>query len=430
MKEKLYLDGDYYTAPAVYVKEGAGSWQLYYICRDYLGSITHITNSSGSVVQELSYDAWGRLRNPANQQAYAPGQEPELFLGRGYTGHEHLTQFGLINMNARLYDPAVGRFLLPDPYVQMPDFSQSFNRYTYCLNNPFAYTDPSGENPILIAAIIIGAAAGGYTGYKIADAKGYDFGNWQTYAYMLGGTAIGGASGYLGATVAAGGGFMANTMGIVSSSFFNSMGMTALSGGMMSPSVSFGVASYDFGSGEWGYLGKKGNKWYQNLGYGFGALANLSDAVSLFRGGGQNVKVNSASTKDGHEWWGHSSITDENGNTLVSVGPDSQVQKAASLSETWRNSIKGADVAWDTYLGDKGTWSVELNNVSTTAISKYASGVTRWDLLLNSCVGHTSRALWSAGVPNIYLFHPHLLNFQLMIRQLGIYSSPYLYQIR
>ncbi|GAA5578451.1 hypothetical protein JFY68_05990 [Porphyromonas gingivalis] len=165
------------------------------------------------------------------------------------------------------------------------------------------------------------------------------------------------------------------------------------------------------------------------MGYGLGALANLSDGVSLFRGGGQNIKVNSASTKGDNEWWGHSSITDEKGNSLLSVGPDSQVQKATSLSETWKNSIKGADLSWDTCLGKEGTWSVELNNISATAISKYASGVTRWDLLLNSCVGHTSRALWGAGVPNIYLFHPHFLNAQLLIRQLGIYSSPYLYQI-
>ena len=48
-------------------------------------------------------------------------------------------------MNARLYDPALGRFLSPDPYVQEMDFSQNFNRYSYCLNNPLRYTDPSGE---------------------------------------------------------------------------------------------------------------------------------------------------------------------------------------------------------------------------------------------------------------------------------------------
>ncbi|MDR2473507.1 MAG: RHS repeat-associated core domain-containing protein, partial [Tannerella sp.] len=77
--------------------------------------------------------------------AYAPGTEPELLLGRGYTGHEHLTQFGLINMNARLYDPALGRFLSPDPYVQNPFDGQSYNRYAYALNNPLIYTDPSGE---------------------------------------------------------------------------------------------------------------------------------------------------------------------------------------------------------------------------------------------------------------------------------------------
>jgi RHS repeat-associated protein len=143
--EKLYLGGDYYTAPVVCMKKGDGAWNIYYICRDYLGSITHIIDKNNTVVQELSYDAWGNLRNPVTQKVYEPGEAPELFLGRGYTGHVYLPKFGLINMNARLYDPVVGRFLSPDPYVQMPDFSQSFNRYSYCLNNPFKYTDPSGE---------------------------------------------------------------------------------------------------------------------------------------------------------------------------------------------------------------------------------------------------------------------------------------------
>ena len=44
-----------------------------------------------------------------------------------------------------MYDPLLGRFLSPDNYVQLSDFSQSFNRYSYCLNNPLKYTDPSGE---------------------------------------------------------------------------------------------------------------------------------------------------------------------------------------------------------------------------------------------------------------------------------------------
>ena len=58
---------------------------------------------------------------------------------------EHLKDFGLINMNARLYDPVLGRFLSPDPYVQAPDLPANFNRYAYGLNNPLKYTDISGE---------------------------------------------------------------------------------------------------------------------------------------------------------------------------------------------------------------------------------------------------------------------------------------------
>lgn len=142
--ERLYLDGDVYSAPAVYIKQN-GEWKIYYICRDYLGSITHVANADGTLKQELSYDAWGRLRDPETQVVYAVGTEPDLFLGRGYTGHEHLAWYGLINMNARLYDATLGRFLSPDPYVQMPDCTQNFNRYSYCLNNPLKYNDETGE---------------------------------------------------------------------------------------------------------------------------------------------------------------------------------------------------------------------------------------------------------------------------------------------
>jgi RHS repeat-associated protein len=60
-----------------------------------------------------------------------------------------LPEFNLINMNGRLYDPQIGRFLSTDNYVQEPTNSQNFNRYSYCLNNPLKYTDPSGEWALL-----------------------------------------------------------------------------------------------------------------------------------------------------------------------------------------------------------------------------------------------------------------------------------------
>lgn len=157
-KEKLYLFGDYYGAAAVYVKDGSSD-NVYYILRDYLGSITQIISSDGILKEELSYDAWGRLRNPASQIVYTTDQEPLLFLGRGYSGHEYLPQFGLINMNARLYDPILSRCLSPDPFVQMPDFSQNFNRYTYGMNNPLRYVDKDGEFLHIIIGAIIGGTA-------------------------------------------------------------------------------------------------------------------------------------------------------------------------------------------------------------------------------------------------------------------------------
>ena len=74
-----------------------------------------------------------------------------------------LCEFDIINMNGRLYDPVLGRFFSPDNYVQMPDNSQNFNRYSYCLNNPLKYADPSGDVFVLddfIAITAMGAMMG------------------------------------------------------------------------------------------------------------------------------------------------------------------------------------------------------------------------------------------------------------------------------
>ncbi|MDR2002373.1 MAG: glycohydrolase toxin TNT-related protein, partial [Prevotella sp.] len=87
---------------------------------------------------------------------------------RGYTGHEHLAEFGLINMNGRMYDPVLGRFLSPDPYVQSPLFSQNFNRYAYCWNNPLRFNDPDGEwIHIAIGALVGGVINWGAHGFRM-----------------------------------------------------------------------------------------------------------------------------------------------------------------------------------------------------------------------------------------------------------------------
>jgi len=83
-----------------------------------------------------------RRRNPTNW-TYTTVPTPST-TRRGYTGHEHLDKFALINMNGRVYDPIIGRFLSPDPYIQAPYFAQNFDRYSYVWNNPLKYVDPSG----------------------------------------------------------------------------------------------------------------------------------------------------------------------------------------------------------------------------------------------------------------------------------------------
>ncbi len=141
-KEYTWIGGDAYSAPVVAEKAG-GTTTYYYLLRDYLGNITHKVNTSNTVVAEYSYDAWGRRRDK-DDWSYTLSGEPDLLAGRSFTSHEYLPWFELVNMNGRLYDPVVGRFLSADPYVQMPDGTQSYNRYSYCLNNPLRYTDPSG----------------------------------------------------------------------------------------------------------------------------------------------------------------------------------------------------------------------------------------------------------------------------------------------
>ncbi|MFN3557405.1 MAG: RHS repeat domain-containing protein [Bacteroidales bacterium] len=139
---------------------------FHYLYHDHLGSLIAATKRGSTVLEEFSYDPWGRRRNPYDWNDYEV-TEPTLFT-RGFTGHEHIGAYGLINMNGRVYDPRLGRFLSPDPYVQSPDFTQSFNRYSYCFNNPLVYVDPDGEIAWFVP-IIIGAAIFG-TGNLVAHA--------------------------------------------------------------------------------------------------------------------------------------------------------------------------------------------------------------------------------------------------------------------
>lgn len=183
------------------VKENNNPVQVYYVETDHLGSILGLYNEAGQPVYTQSFDAWGRERNPETwDYTTNTGTKPEWLI-RGYTGHEHLPEFTLVNMNGRMYDPVLGRMLSPDNFVQDASSTQSYNRYSYCWNNPLKYTDPSGD---IVWAPIIGAVAGAYIGGSIANNTFYVT-QWEANARTVAGIGIGAVAGGFGGQFIGGG---------------------------------------------------------------------------------------------------------------------------------------------------------------------------------------------------------------------------------
>jgi len=174
-----------------------------YFHTDALGSITAITDDSGTVVERRSYEAFGKIRamdygtnnNTLSNQIHQTT--------RAFTGHEQIAELsGLIHMNARIYDSDIGRFLSADTVVQDPHDSQAYNRYSYARNNPMVFTDPSGHSwfsklwdkikPYVIAvvvaviAIYTAGAVLGALGHSIASASA----GWVSASGVAGSTAL------------------------------------------------------------------------------------------------------------------------------------------------------------------------------------------------------------------------------------------------
>ncbi|MCL2651924.1 MAG: hypothetical protein FWD60_13015, partial [Candidatus Azobacteroides sp.] len=178
---------------------------LYYGYYDHLGSLIALENAQNNVVEHYAYDPWGNRRNPLDWTQ--PDSRTSWIVNRGFTGHEHLDAFGIINMNGRVYDPLTAIFFSPDPYVQAPDNWLNYNRYTYCMNNPLKYVDPDGEIFWLIP-VAIGAIVGGYIGGGIQSgdwnpiSSNYWNNGWQGFisGAIVGATLGYGVSGAIGAT--------------------------------------------------------------------------------------------------------------------------------------------------------------------------------------------------------------------------------------
>ena len=137
---------NYYAGPLlVATRDGHGPRWFH---TDHLGSIRLVTRASGAVLDRYDYAAFGatvRATGTSNSE-------------RGFGGHRTDPETGLVYMNARYYDPALGRFLSADALVPDPDNPQAFNRYAFAYNNPISNTDPTGHAPVVSAVVAVATA--------------------------------------------------------------------------------------------------------------------------------------------------------------------------------------------------------------------------------------------------------------------------------
>ena len=138
---------------------------------DHQGSVVLVTDHAGQELSRYSYGVFGAARDSltwARTDLHDTVVDQEDAADNGYTGHEMLDAFELIHMGGRVYDPQLGRFLSPDPFVQAPGHTQSYNRYRYGFNNPLSHTDPSGYIVQLIPLALYAAGAFGTVGSAAA----------------------------------------------------------------------------------------------------------------------------------------------------------------------------------------------------------------------------------------------------------------------
>lgn len=194
--------------------------KLQYLYRDHLGSVVMVTNRIGRVIKRYSFDAWGKQRNV--DWSPAIGKRLALFKDRGYTGLEHYDLFDMIDMNGRLYDPTVGRFLTADPSIPNMNDLQSFNRFSYVNNNPMRFIDPTGYFGFgdIVGAIggaigavgsaigSVGSAIGGgvaaigsFVSHVASVSANWVGQNWQTLAVVAVSIGVGALTGGAGLTL-------------------------------------------------------------------------------------------------------------------------------------------------------------------------------------------------------------------------------------
>ena len=111
------------------------SGTLHWVGSDHLGGTIRVLDSSFTALDGMRYKPYGEDRDTGSA----------LVTDRKFTGQTEDEAAGLYWYASRAYDPAIGRFVSPDPFVSEPGNPQSLNRFSYVYNNPLKYTDPTGH---------------------------------------------------------------------------------------------------------------------------------------------------------------------------------------------------------------------------------------------------------------------------------------------
>jgi RHS repeat-associated protein len=119
---------------------------LEYSLNDGLGSVKALSNASGSLIKTNAFDVWGQPRFSSS------GASSNL----GFTGEQQMSD-GTVNLRARSYVPAIGRFLQRDSFAGFSNRPQSLNRFAYVEGNPGNMVDPSGN--VAIVPVVVGGLA-------------------------------------------------------------------------------------------------------------------------------------------------------------------------------------------------------------------------------------------------------------------------------
>ncbi|MBP2115936.1 polymorphic toxin-type HINT domain-containing protein [Paenibacillus silagei] len=131
----LVEQANFVRGDRVLVKKDKKTVQDYYYLYNGHGDVVQIVNTSGVVVNNYNYDEWGNIT----------GQVEGVSNSFKYTGEVHDAETGLYYLRARYYDPSIGRFLNEDTVEGQIDNPLTQNLYTYVINNPLIYIDPTGH---------------------------------------------------------------------------------------------------------------------------------------------------------------------------------------------------------------------------------------------------------------------------------------------